>query len=200
MEKELEKLEQPQEECHGEASQESIRAEDNCGSILGKFKDTQSLEKAYENLQKEFTKKCQTLSDTQKKLESAYKETGTKEAFFASNPTAKRYIDDLENIISSDKQIMDSDNPYMSAWDKFRKDNFVSKDDLAKDQEFLDKYILTNEDLKKRVIEEYFANISLQNIPPIIAKQIGSKSLLAKQNKPNSFAEAGALAKSLLEK
>lgn len=199
MEKELEKLEQPQLAEQGEASQNIEEVQKDSGSILGKFKDTRSLEKAYENLQKEFTKKCQLLADTQKKLDSG-SSLSQKEDFVSLYPTAKKYIDDLENIISSDKQISDSENPYLSAWNKFRQDNYVSQDDLANNEEFLAKYILNNEGIKKQIIDKYFEDINLQNIPPMIAKQIGSKSILSKQTKPTSFAEAGAVAKSLLEK
>lgn len=39
------------------------------GSNLGKFKDTESLLTAYNNLQSDYTKKCQTLSALQKQLE-----------------------------------------------------------------------------------------------------------------------------------
>ena len=39
------------------------------GSNLGKFKDTESLLTAYNNLQSDYTKKCQTLSAWQKQLE-----------------------------------------------------------------------------------------------------------------------------------
>lgn len=38
---------------------------------LGKFKDIQSLEKAYRSLQSEFTRKCQRLAELERHLESA---------------------------------------------------------------------------------------------------------------------------------
>lgn len=42
--------------------------EDEQMSFLGKFKDAESLAVAYNNLQSDYTKKCQTLSSLQKKL------------------------------------------------------------------------------------------------------------------------------------
>ena len=41
------------------------------GSPLGKFKDSESLLNAYNELQSEFTRKCQKLSEAEKKLQES---------------------------------------------------------------------------------------------------------------------------------
>jgi len=46
-------------------------AESATGVSLGKFKDIQSLAKAYKNLQSEFTRKCQRLAELERSLGSA---------------------------------------------------------------------------------------------------------------------------------
>ena len=194
-------MEQPKQvQVQGEASQDIIgTTELEKGSILGKFKDAESLEKAYENLQKEFTKKCQALSSMQKTIE----ETKPKESeteFLKNNPEAKEFIDDLNAIVADDKLIENQDSPLKAAWDKYRQENFISKDTLAKDEEFLSKYIYSNDAIKQKILDEYFKQLNLNNIPPMIAKQVGSKSILTKNTKPTTFAEAGDLVKSILDK
>ena len=171
------------------------------GSILGKFKDSESLEKAYENLQKEFTKKCQQLSSSQKDLEllKNKKEDRTTD-FLENNPEAKEYIDVLKSMIDSDKQMQNADSPLLCAWNKFRQDNYISQSELAKDEEFLSKFIYNNENIKQKVLGDYFKGLERGEVPPMIAKQIGSKSILTKNTKPASFAEAGKIVKSILEK
>ncbi len=47
---------------------ESMETLNETGSILGKFKDAQALLDAYNNLQSDYTKKCQALSALQKNL------------------------------------------------------------------------------------------------------------------------------------
>lgn len=171
------------------------------GSILGKFKDSESLEKAYENLQKEFTKKCQQLSISQKDLEllKNKKEESAAE-FLENNPEAKEYIEELKSMIASDKHLQNVDSPLLSAWNKFRQDNYISQSSLANNEEFLSKYIYNNENIKQKVLDDYFKGLDRGSVPPMIAKQIGSKSILTKNTKPSSFAEAGKIVKSILEK
>ena len=50
------------------------------GSPLGKFKDSEALLGAYNELQSEFTRKCQKLSETEKKLQDVtFQNTGNNE-------------------------------------------------------------------------------------------------------------------------
>ena len=206
MENKKDTMEQPQIEstAQGESSHAvelGVVVDNEKGSILGKFKDADSLEKAYENLQKEFTKKCQQLSSSQKDLEllKSKKEDSTSE-FLENNPKAKEYIDVLKEMVCSDKQLQQMDSPLLSAWNKFRQDNYISQSSLANDEEFLSKYIYNNEIVKQKVLDDYFKGLDREQVPPMIAKQIGSKSILTKNTKPSSFAEAGKIVKSILEK
>ena len=60
--------EQPLSEVSGTVSEESIveLSADNTLGSLNKFKDVKSLQEAYVNLQSEFTRKCQKLSELEK--------------------------------------------------------------------------------------------------------------------------------------
>lgn len=64
-------MEQPNDETLANANEtysenKNEAAQSHSGSIAKKFKDIKSLEEAYENLQAEFTKKCQRLSELEK--------------------------------------------------------------------------------------------------------------------------------------
>ena len=206
MEEKQDIMEQPEEKitAQGTDVQENVdgaEGEKDSGSILGKFKNSESLEKAYENLQKEFTKKCQQLSASQKDLDRLKTKTQDSSLeFLENNPEAKEYIDVLKSMINDDKQLQQSDSPLFEAWNKFRIDNYISKQALANDEDFLSKYIYNNEVIKQKILDDYFKGLNIGSVPPMIAKQIGSKSIITKNTRPNSFAEAGKIAKSILEK
>ncbi len=206
MEENKDIMEQPQQlsaaqDATAQEKESGAVVESEKGSILGKFKDPESLEKAYENLQKEFTKKCQQLSSSQKDLESLKnKREDSSLEFLENNPEAKDYIDVLKNMIASDKLLQNTVSPLNAAWNKFRQDNYVSQSTLANNEEFLERYIYSNENVKQKVLNDYFKGLDRETVPPMIAKQIGSKSILTKNTKPSSFVEAGKIVKSILEK
>ena len=206
MEENKDIMEQPQQlsaaqDATAQEKEGGAVVESEKGSILGKFKDPESLEKAYENLQKEFTKKCQQLSSSQKDLESLKnKREDNSLEFLENNPEAKDHIDVLKNMIASDKLLQNTVSPLNAAWNKFRQDNYVSQSTLANNEEFLERYIYNNENVKQKVLNDYFKGLDRETVPPMIAKQIGSKSILTKNTKPSSFVEAGKIVKSILEK
>ena len=90
-------VEQPETfQDQGEVSQNCVLDIDETkGSTLGKFKDEKSLLEAYNNLQSEFTKKCQALSKLQnednRKLPLFMEEDWDNrvKSFLENNPQAK---------------------------------------------------------------------------------------------------------------
>ena len=110
--------EQPMGEVSGTVSEESLNfdaAEITNGSLT-KFKDVKSLEEAYINLQSEFTRKCQKLSElekensnlkevenktTEQKLEPFYEKAEWNDyvkQFLKDNDSAKNYATDDSDI------------------------------------------------------------------------------------------------------
>ena len=69
MEEKLEIGEQPENPVVHAVATENDGTKDFEGSPLGKFKSSDALLDAYNELQSEFTRKCQKLSDTEKKLQ-----------------------------------------------------------------------------------------------------------------------------------
>ena len=68
------------------------------GSPLGKFKSSEKLLDAYNELQSEFTRKCQKLSETEKKLqeiiqdENSGNDSGISSNEFAWNKNIKEFL------------------------------------------------------------------------------------------------------------
>lgn len=215
MEKEKINLEQPNENIisQGEGISQNVKNDRveidiSEGSKYGKFKDAEALLNAYNNLQSDYTKKCQALSQLQKDCEDKglnkspeqLKEEWEEkvESFFKTNENARKYEKDLVKIIMEDKDIASSDNPLNSAWDKFIKDNFFSKDELVNDENFLQNYILNNKDIKSRILRDYFSMLREEHSPTLIGVQKGSKTFLTPPSKPKSIKEAGKLVEDLL--
>ena len=74
-------------------------------------------------------------------------------------------------------------------------DAYVAPEKIAADEEFLQKYVLSNQVLKDRIIQEYLDGLQ-QNLPP---KSIstGGQITLTPPSRPTSIAEAGNIFKAM---
>jgi len=184
------------------------------GSNFGKFKDATSLLNAYNNLEKEFTKKSQKLSElTKQNLENeqpistpdcllAFQETNwqTKVSqFFKDNPEAKNYAKDISTILIADKNLFKNENCLNYAYALAELKNKVKPADLLKDPNFVND-ILNNETIKNKIISEYLNSVSSSkhNIRFISGE---SKNILINntQDKPKTIKEASNVLKKLLQ-
>lgn len=174
---------------------------DSCSGSLGKFKDAESLLLAYNNLQAEFTRKCQKLSEVSKELEQSQQSAKEQEPiyksenwqtvvndFLAKNTEAQKYSSDIANEILNDQSLQMSPNALELAWARVMQKNYYEPDVLAQDQNFLNEKILNRDEIKTQVLEEYFKNIQKQKIPPVIS---GSGEVaVAVAKAPQNMAEA----------
>ena len=130
---------------------------------LGKFKDAESLLKAYNNLQAEFTKKCQKLSalENEKNKTIFYEEDWNKRVanFLEKNPEAKKYSKEISEKILNSPELKSSENALELAWSSIAMKNYVEPEKLASDKTFLNSYIFNNEEIKKQVLESYLKEL-----------------------------------------
>ncbi|MBE7075294.1 MAG: hypothetical protein E7376_04880 [Clostridiales bacterium] len=174
-------------------------------SSLGKFKDTNSLLTAYNNLQAEFTRKCQKLSEITKQVEEQNNSENIAQpdakpifqnedwqqkvsAFLNENSGAKKYSGEIATEILNNKNLQSSPHALELAWAKVMQNNFVEPDTLASDQNFINEKILSRDDVKKQVINEYFKNLQNLKTPPIISGQ-GTIAYVT-ETPPKNMAEA----------
>ena len=150
---------------------------------LGKFKDAQSLLSAYNSLQAEFTKKCQKLSEvTKQQSESMPSDKKPNLPVFASdnwqenvsnflsnNAEAQKYSGEIATEILNDKALQSSPYALELAWARVMQKNYVEPEKLSNDQNFINEKILSRDDVKKQVLEEYFKNLQQVKTPPVIS-------------------------------
>lgn len=174
---------------------------DSAQGSLGKFKDAESLLEAYNNLQAEFTRKCQKLSEVSKELEDknstsqnlepVFKNENwqqTVNEFLAKNTKAQKYSGEIANEILKDESLQISPNALELAWARIMQKNYVEPDVLANDQNFINEKILNRDEIKTQVLEEYFKNLQKQKTPPVISGN--GEVAVAVSKAPQNMAEA----------
>ncbi|MBQ3494589.1 MAG: hypothetical protein IJA69_04155 [Clostridia bacterium] len=182
----------------------------NEGSQLGKFKDAESLYEAYNNLQAEFTRKCQKLSELekQKQQEEIVEQpktpvfaqtdwTNKVSDFLQKNKQAKAYAKEISSIIMSNPELMNKDDALSLAWAKVVEQKFVSPEKIVNDEEYIDKYIMSNDKIKSKILNEYIKELQKNSPPPIISVKNGGNISFPKQKQPTSLLEAKSLVEEL---
>ena len=203
------------------ADEERTVSEESSQADLGKFKDASTLLAAYNNLQAEFTRKCQLLSRLQKdkidRSETESSENGdtvggqdfqdelnvvqsSEENFSKSAANEdEKAMDALRQFLGGDEQaktfifeIENSKNsgadPYREAWAKL----FFSqtqKDQLAADP-IVNQYVLSDENVKNKIIEEYLSQLKNNQPPKVMPSQGGVSVSGVLPDRPSTLAEA----------
>ncbi len=181
-----------------------------------KFKSTEELLKAYENLEKEFTKKCQKLSalsgdnktDANKKnnesevLPQYEREDWLKKTskFLAENENAKNYVKQIAEILIEDEDLAKKEDALELAYSKVLKQNFVTKEQLASDEDFLNEFVYGNEKIKDKIIKDYLLELQNGKNVPLISGGLGTNSVLSSKFAPKDLNEAGKFALHILKK
>lgn len=174
------------------------------GSPLGKFKSAETLLDAYNELQGEFTRKCQKLSEAEKKLQEKESEQipelvedknnefawNTKVSeFLQSHKNASDLVDEITEEIINDESLKNSEDGLEKAYWRVLEKKYRSAEDLASDESFLEKYIFQNEKIKNKIIKEYVDSLQFfQN--PININSSGVTRGVASGNKVNNLEDA----------
>ncbi len=190
------------------------------GSHLGKFNSPEDLLNAYNNLQAEFTRKCQKLSEIQKQIsEKDEQETSLKDetknsspvyeqedwrskvaTFLMTNDRARGFSREISDEILKNPELQANSNMLDIAWTRVLARNYKSPDQIASDSSFMENYILSNENIKKQIISSYLNEVKKQNSPSVIGSGIkGGMSLLTKSNKPSNLNDAKVIVEKLFK-
>lgn len=162
----------------------------------GKFASAETLLAAYNNLQSEFTKKCQKLSELEKQTsDNAVLEQGeqtppptppapfyeadnwnTKVAnFLATQTDAKNYAAEISAEILNNASQFTAENALEQAWATVASKHFVPKEALSKDESFLRDYVFSNPDTKQKVLQLFFSEME-QSKPPLLMQSAGQQA------------------------
>ena len=177
------------------------------GSSLKKFKTVEALSKAYENLEKEFTKKCQKLNEliceNNKEELPQYKQEdwlNKVSKFIAENKNAKNYTKEIADVLINDETLAKKEDALTLAYSKVLDENFKTKEELINDSNFLNEYVFNNEQIKNKIIEDYINNLNNNKSVPLIASLNGTSSVSSPKFMPKSLTEAGRYAEQILRK
>lgn len=173
------------------------------GSLLGKFKDVESLMKAYNNLHSEFTKKCQTLNELlreNKNVDNAIAPTFENnnwqenvDKFLKTHPQAKSFTKQITEEISSDKVFYSGENSLEIAYSKVLEKENSRLADALNGENLLN---LINEETKEQIINDYLKQV---NSSPFLITSKGGNNVVTSYKKPYSVNEAGEMAKKLFK-
>ncbi len=171
------------------------------GSInLGKFKDAESLLKAYNSLQTEFTKKSQRLSELEnskteftreEKINQALKELSD------NHNIAQRFAEQIKQNIRE----VDTDNYLLVAKDELLKElstSYKSAQEYIEDEQFLNQYVYNNPNIRDNIMRDYLTNLTNSN-PTRVMSNISSSIPVSPPNHPTTIQDAGRLAKNIIK-
>lgn len=169
------------------------------GSPIGKFKNAGSLLSAYNELEKEFTKKCQKISELEKQNTDNVEQTPVYlqenwrdeiKNFLNLNGGAQTYAKDIAKELMQDISLAKSKNALELAYAKVLAKNFKNEDNLLEDETFVENKILKNEKIRSRIINEYLDELSKKKAPPMVLNGKGSSLGFSIQEKPKTFEDA----------
>lgn len=166
---------------------------------FGKFKDAESLLKAYSSLEAEFTKKSQKLANLENEVTFKKEQTEKQEKlnkriedFVTKFDIAKPFSSALKETLANSEDINLEEEAI-----RLISKNYKSAEAYSKDSEFLNNYIYSNQEIKDNIIKDYLSKLT-QNSPIKMNGGCGSISLTP-PSVPSTIEEAGKLAKSIIK-
>lgn len=172
------------------ASEVGSREEQN----LGKFKSVQDLMDAYNSLQGEFTRKCQLLSQALKdKTDEENASEDGLNSFLEENDKAKNYEDEIKNLVKENPSVT-----YEDAWGRAVLNRLKSDENNSSDP-LINEYVLSNEELKNKVIEDYLERLKGTNVPYMMTSSSGERLYNVVPDAPASLEEARDLTRKMFE-
>jgi len=203
------------------------------GSI-GKFKDATKLYEAYNNLQAEFTRKCQELANIKKQVEAdelskddinassdntiaessennSREEKTAKKAlsdsdfaakllkFAENNPEALTFVEQIKDEIKTNSGLEQLDDGFQIAYRLVQEKQKYSPAELMASQQFVEDFIMTNEEVKNKVIDNYIKSLASEKKTPKLISGENTFSALAGNTEIASLADANKIFKKMLE-
>ena len=177
------------------------QSENSEGSTFGKFKDAQSLLDAYNSLQAEFTRKSQKLAEFQKKMEESalLSNNDSIENILSDLTDSDKYKKEITEIIDNDNEISNLPNKNHVAF-KIIKEAERKTAETLNNQEYIDKYIESNEQLKGKIISEYLSSLNeIPSAPKVISGNSSNIYVSPSINIPKTLKDAGDILTKMLK-
>ena len=183
--------------------------ESGAGSLYGKFKDADRLYSGYKELEKEFTKKSQLLSELQKSIEvdntekvPIYKMENWQsevDKFMADKPYASTFTQELAKTLMQDEKLSCEPNCLDLAYNKVLASHYKSVEEIVKDKEFLNNHVYNNEEIRSAILNDYLSKLKNNATPPIVLATKGDSVGVISPTKPKNLSEARKLVEQLFK-
>lgn len=187
------------------AEEQHTETELDNGSPISKFKSVKELGFAYQNLEKEFTQKCQKIKELTDKL-SVLENTNVfvpeyeredwaenVKSFFASHPLAKEYIAEISEVLKKDENVLKQSNSLDAALTKVLASKYVPYTELIKDENFLEQYVYSNKQIGEKIINNYLDGLEKNKAMPLMTSISGSGTFSSPIKKPKTIKDAGKM-------
>lgn len=165
---------------------------------FGKFSSGEELLKAYESLEKEFTKRSQRLKDAeaalQKESEKALK-TQAVEAFRLKYPEVDSSMDEIVSLASEISDDRSYESKLESAFLDVMRRDFRSRDSYESDAEFLVNATLNNPEARSRVFNRVLGDLER---PSARLAGKGGETPMLTPGRASNLQEASAMAEAYL--
>lgn len=183
-----------------ESESATISSEAERGVPIGKFKSVDDLFEAYNNLQAEFTRKSQRLSELEKDKMSKSSQDNVIEnkfqTFLSKNQEAVVYADEIKSRAMQSESLKNDDACFDIVWAEMLYEK-LSGPNKAKEP-IVQNLVLKDEELKNLVIENYMKQLQEQKTPVIMSSNSGERVTKTVAPKPDSFEQAKKIVLDLL--
>ena len=189
------------EQLEAEPEIQNMQPENSDSSIYGKFKDAQSLLDAYNSLQAEFTRKSQKLSEIQKQFDTnaLFSKSDSLEEILTDSTDLEKYKKEVTEILEHDLEISNLPNKNFVAV-KIIKEAERKAAETLNNQNFIDKYIESNENLKTKIISDYLSSLNeSQAAPKVITGNSSNIYFSPSLNMPKTLKDAGEILSKMLK-
>ena len=196
--------------------EDSTPSSESNGS-LGKFKDAESLLNAYNNLQAEFTRKCQKLSELEK-MQQSQTQAQTEQTqvqsqpiysnenwhdkvneFLLKNKDAKNFASQISQEILSNPSLQNKEDALEIAWAKVIQKNYKNPKDVLYDDNFVNDYVLSNPQLQEKILSKYIKDRQNNKVPPMLSASTGGSIAFTNQPKATTLSEAKKLVEAIFK-
>ena len=181
------------------------------GASVGKFANSEELLKAYQNLEAEFTKKCQQLKEAERRSEPTdlasegsaplYEKEDWDDRvadFLGKYPVAEEYAAEIGAVLKEDAALASREDCLEAALGRVVAAHYRNPESIAEDEAFLEKHVYHNDKIRDRVIQEYLEGLSpLSGAPKTIPH--GGAAAIIPPARPRTIEEAGAMAEKLIK-
>ena len=160
--------------------------------ILGKFDSVEMLEKAYQSLQAEFTRKSQELASIKNRSNS---EDNSQQEFDKFEEFSKQFKKDDEFIqkvaqefLKDDKLIKDKLGLTQAVYNVMS-DKIKENEKNLQSNEWVYEFVNSNESIKQKIINDYINNCAKGKIPPLMVNTFGTNMVASTPSTPTTLEE-----------